>query len=119
MKFCCVGKCNERFLLAYRAWTSRRDECAKAGTTTKFKIELTQVVAMAKKQEWKCKKYGVKFRRDKSKDPFQLSLDQVKPGRGYTAANVHVVCLAYNFMKNNFSEAVADDIIRAIRAVKD
>lgn len=49
-----------------------------------------------------------------STNPFSPSLDQIKPGRGYTPENTQVVCTAYNRAKGEYGESISLILARAL-----
>lgn len=46
--------------------------------------------------------------------PWVPSLDQIKPGKGYTKRNTQIVCWAYNAAKHNWDAEVLETLATAI-----
>ena len=46
--------------------------------------------------------------------PWTPSLDQIKPGRGYTKRNTQIVCWAYNAAKQKWDLKIVKDMARAL-----
>lgn len=69
--------------------------------------------------EGRCAVSGLEFRNTavgngRARHPFMPSLDQIEPGKGYTADNVRLVCVAANFAMNAWG---LDTLIQVARGV--
>ena len=50
-----------------------------------------------------------------SKLPYSPSIDRVDSSKGYTIDNIKLVCLIYNYCKNEFTKEEVDDFFNKIR----
>jgi hypothetical protein len=77
------------------------------------------LVMIWERSEGRCAVSGLEFSSiavgmGRARHPFMPSLDQIEPGRGYTADNVRLVCVAANFAMNAWG---LDTLIQVARGV--
>lgn len=89
-----------------------------------FTINLEWVIGLYTKQKGKCCLTGLQLTLDVNPDgrrcymPFSPSLDQIKPGEGYTPENTRLVCVAVNIALNRFGEDVLEQVCRGFLAYR-
>jgi hypothetical protein len=90
-----------------------------------FSITLESLLDLYKAQEGKCRLTGILLTLDVNPDgsrnymPFSPSLDQIKPGGGYTPENTRLVCVAVNLALNRFGEDVLEQVCRGFLAHRE
>ena len=55
----------------------------------------------------------------RSRNPFAPSLDQKRPGKGYTPDNIQIVCWWYNRLKGDLSDKETKSIIKKIQQIEE
>lgn len=81
-----------------------------------FTITIEWALGVYEKQGGKCLLTGISFTFERNPYgvrfyfPFSPSLDQIKPGEGYTPENTRLVCVAVNIALNRFGE----DVLRQV-----
>ncbi len=87
--------------------------------TTNDPLTDTDLIMIWERCEGRCAVSGLEFSSaavgaGRARHPFMPSLDQIEPGKGYTADNVRLVCVAANFAMNAWG---LDTLIRVARGV--
>jgi hypothetical protein len=72
-------------------------------------ITLEQLKDLWNKQNGVCAITGIKLiprliNDEKTKHPYQASLDRIDNSKDYTLSNIRFVCLIFNYARNNFSD---------------
>ena len=75
------------------------------GRTPDEPLTDADLVMIWERSEGRCAVSGLEFSSaavgmGRTRHPFMPSLDQIEPGKGYTAENVRLVCVAANFAMN-------------------
>jgi len=60
-----------------------------------------------------CHRTGIKFSTE-LRSPFLPSVDRIDPSLGYVSENCQVVCLIYNFCKNQYTDDVVLEFAKAL-----
>jgi hypothetical protein len=83
-----------------------------------FLLSKSDIADLAKKQDWKCGRTGIpldlSIAVNGKRVPFGPSIDRIDGARGYEPGNIQLVCLLYNFCKNEFTDA---DVLKLARAL--
>ncbi|MBV8140175.1 MAG: hypothetical protein JO121_31735, partial [Deltaproteobacteria bacterium] len=87
--------------------------------TSNASLTDTDLMMIWERCEGRCAVSGLEFSgaavgAGRARHPFMPSLDQIEPGKGYTADNVRLVCGAANFAMNAWG---LDTLIRVARGV--
>jgi len=78
------------------------------------------IMDLLKKQGNRCAKTKIplEVREDTNnsglRSPWQPSVDQINPGKGYTKGNIQIVCLIYNFCKNIWTHGEVVQFSKAV-----
>lgn len=99
----------------YRLWNNARQRARKSGLPFTISLDWVQ----QRFREGRCSVTGIEFDLSFGKAharPFGPSLDQIKPGAGYTEENTQVVVWIYNAAKTNGEH---EDVMRLARALID
>jgi hypothetical protein len=54
----------------------------------------------------------------RDKNPFQVSIDRIDSSKGYIRGNVVLCCQAINYMKNDYSIAVFNEFLNALKLIE-
>ena len=85
-----------------------------------FVLSKSDIANLVEKQNWKCGRTGIPL--DLSvggpgkRMPFGPSIDRINSNLGYEPGNIQLVCLLYNFCKNEFTDA---DVLKLANALVD
>lgn len=91
-------------------------------------VTFDKMYALIKKQNWKCyetnipfvimdKRYKVEERERLNINSLNLpSIDRIDNNKGYTMDNIRIVTMAYNQMKNRYSERFVREWINLIKS---
>lgn len=98
---------------AYRLWNNARQRAQRSG------IPFTITLDWVKERIDRCAVTGLPLSFDTGEgsgrgNPFAPSLDQIRPGEGYTPDNTQVVCWIYNNAK---SVCTHDDVMKMAKAL--
>lgn len=85
----------------HRLWASAQQRGAR-GTT----LSIDDLRGLALRSGGRCMVSGVPFVLGKKMHPFQPSIDRIRSGGNYTAANARLVCLSVNLCMNRWGEDV-------------
>jgi len=70
-----------------------------------MELSIEDLKKLYEKQEHKCAISGIEMTTilGKGRIPTNISIDQINPGKGYTAENTQLVCMAVNQMKSDLT----------------
>jgi len=101
---------------AWRVWALRMCKRARENAKQKgrvYALSPSFVEELMRRQGYRCAVTGVAFDSGfKYRNPFGPSLDQMKPGGGYTETNVRVVAMIVNTAMNGWGEEPLYRLIR-------
>lgn len=101
---------------AWRIWALRMCKRARENAKAKgrvFDLSPRFVEELMRGQGYRCAVTGVALEHTfKYRNPFGPSLDQIKPGKGYTETNVRVVAMIVNTAMNGWGEEPLYRLIR-------
>ena len=104
-------KYKENYTVAGRA-TMLRNRCKQRSKIYKMEYNLTKDYIYELLEPRKCAKTGIDLIIDDSKyNPYAPSIDRIDSNKGYTEDNIQMVCLIYNFCKNQFTEEQVDNFL--------
>ena len=82
--------------------------CKTRALKDKIPFDLTkeQLIKLFDSQNGKCAISGLNMTtlRKSGKNPYNASIDRIKPGRAYTLSNIRLVCNHVNMMRSNLSD---------------
>lgn len=101
----------------YRTQSEVRAKSLISGANYRSEIcDLDPADIQARIDRGVCEVTGLPFDMATPRGPFSPSLDQIRPGEGYTTNNVQVVCLIFNFNKHNFGDEAMRTYFGQIRS---
>ena len=71
-----------------------------------FDLTKEQLIELFEKQNGKCALSNLEMQTviKAGKNPFNVSIDRIKPGRAYSLSNIRLVCNSINTMRSNLSD---------------
>ena len=67
-------------------------------------VTLDELMEVYDAQEGRCAVTGVTMTHQADSPQTNISIDQIRPGQGYTKSNIRLVCAAVNYMKHRMSD---------------
>jgi hypothetical protein len=109
--YCAKQRFKEVFTIPGRALLMR-NRCKVRGKRDNIHFNLSKQVLIDKLTNGKCEITGIDlFIGELTLHPYAPSIDRINSEFGYTDDNIRVVCMIYNFCKNEFSEEQVKDFI--------
>ena len=95
-------------------WLGARDRAKSKNRL--FDISKEDLMDLWNKQEGKCaiSKIPMTFNIDSGRNPYNISIDQINPSRGYTKDNIQLVCMCVNQLKSDFDMNTVINICKNI-----
>ena len=95
-------------------WLGARDRAKRKSAP--FDITKQDLIDLWNSQNGKCALSGITmtYYMDKGRNPYNVSIDQINPSKGYTKDNVQLVCMCVNQLKSDFDMSVILNICRNI-----
>ena len=83
-----------------------------------FDLTKEQLIELFEKQNGKCALSNLEMQTviKAGKNPFNVSIDRIKPGRAYSLSNISLVCNSINTMRSNLSD---EEFLSFCKAVVD
>lgn len=83
-----------------------------------FDLTKEQLIELFEKQNGKCALSNLEMQTviKAGKNPFNVSIDRIKPGRAYSLSNIRLVCNSINTMRSNLSD---EEFLSFCKAVVD
>lgn len=81
-----------------------------------FNISKEDLIDLWNKQEGKCaiSKIPMTFNMDSGRNPYNVSVDQIDPAKGYTKDNIQLVCMCVNQLKSDFNMEIIINVCKSI-----
>lgn len=95
-------------------WLSARTRAQNKNRV--FDITKEDLMELWNKQEGKCaiSKLPMTYTIDNGRNPYNVSVDQINPSKGYTKDNVQLVCMSVNQLKSDFDMEIVINICKNI-----
>lgn len=95
-------------------WLGARDRAKYKNR--KFDITKEDLMELWNKQEGKCaiSKLPMTYTMDNGRNPYNISVDQINPSKGYTKDNIQLVCMCVNQLKSDFDMETVINICKNI-----
>lgn len=83
-----------------------------------FDLTKEQLIELFEKQNGKCALSNLEMQTviKAGKNPFNVSINRIKPGRAYSLSNIRLVCNSINTMRSNLSD---EEFLSFCKAVVD
>lgn len=95
-------------------WLGARDRAKSKNRL--FDISKEDLMDLWNKQEGKCaiSKIPMTFNIDSGRNPYNISIDQINPSKGYTKDNIQLICMCVNQLKSDFDMSTVINICKNI-----
>lgn len=104
----------ENFTIEGRA-SMLKNRCKQRAKVYNMEYSLTKEYIIDLLKNKKCAKTGINLILDDSSyNPYAPSIDRIDNNKGYINSNIQIVCMIYNFCKNNFTEEIVDDFFNKV-----
>ena len=108
-------KYNELYTLEGRA-SLLRNRCKQRAKRDGYDFDLSKSNIVGKLKDGVCEVTGINFHfGELNIHPYAPSIDRLDKNKGYIDNNIQVVCMIYNFCKNEFTDSDVFDFIRKVK----